>query len=206
MRKCQIFSDARNSFNCNCCPSCQNLCKALQSGNTYSPIKCPKISPKGLQMLHQYVCVELIGNPSRDSPVAFVLDVHHLDFAVPAKSKQGDCFFGVSTETRHYCNRTAWGYTCGSSRRLKWNPSNFSFSDHSMEFVAMFWVSVMLITYFLNHCKIMSTQSVKGCLVMVRSCLRCCHSSCSNCSDSSISESLLSSRCQCLWFVKLMRT
>jgi len=34
-------------------------------------------------MLHQYVCVELIGNPSL-SPVAFVLDVHHLDFAVPA--------------------------------------------------------------------------------------------------------------------------
>lgn len=58
--------------------------KAFHSGNTYSPIKCPKISPKGLQMLHQYVCLKLIGNPSRDSPVAFVLDVHHLDFAVPA--------------------------------------------------------------------------------------------------------------------------
>ena len=163
----------------------------------------PKMSLKGLQMLHQYVCgLELIGNPSL-SPVAFVLDVHHLDFAVPANKVT---VFLVSSETSHYSNRTAWGYTLGSSRRLKWNPSNFSFSDHSMDFVAMFWAIVMLITYFLNHCKIMSTQIVKGCLVMVRSCLRCCHSSCSNCSDSSISESLLSSRCQCLWFVKLKRT
>lgn len=59
-------------------PPAKTYAKALQSGNTYSPIKYLQKS----HLLHQYVCLELIGVTL--SPVAFVLDVHHLDFAVPA--------------------------------------------------------------------------------------------------------------------------
>ena len=185
-------------------PLLPKLMQSIAKWETPSPIKCPKMSPKGLHLLHQYVCLKLIGNPSRDSPVAFVLDVHHLDFAVPAK--RWLFFLGsalrpattvtVQHEVIHVEAAEGWSgiHQISASLITQWNL---------LRCFESLWCYVHI---FLNHCKIMSTQIVKGCLVIVRSCLRCCHSSCSNCSDSSISESLLSSRCQCLCFVKLMRT